>query len=1007
MTEENTNSQKHSNALPAYQPSDTQGLPQEDMNSTMMGIDLKSIQNETQQNIRVDSAAKESLVQTSRRMGSFFSRIFRKKTATSSDAESWVEEKTPHDFDWKPYVNLLRGIWLPEAGESRTLCTFFYVSRLMIVVLGVLLFMGLIHGVLAQFLSLHPDRWVFLATVSISLAVAVFALVRRSAATWLVTAPFAALTFLIAWGAFFYNTSDSWFLSLAGLVPLKFLNLYFVVLFVLLMVLFLAGQTRSLSGKILWGVLLGLSLLVPCLNQIFAVTFEESFWGYGPFTKISHPFLQPAYLFVNFILPLWFVLVLAKALFSSRATKPEQRIRGIYLSFVPLFFMTLSLGFVLLQNNRVFHVLNFFVAQKLPPALAEFSFSGHNILLQTRATPGFLDDRSPQYRIEMVKPVQTTSKQYNLKVWQPNGLPLRGLKQNDFQVFLDGVATSDFQILSYDQDSTSYLFKMDLKAKDQPLSLASYKKDWAQSEALVLDVTDPSVIQRVSLLENGQVVFEKLPPFAEKLELPLAYLSTGEHVCTVLAFGTDDQEIARIPIKINIQESRDFFVVSPFSQDDVGQNLTVVLQIKSFKPEEVRKVVYRINGKVSQESSEFAVFQTLDLSAEPDGEFNLSIDVEHDKGVLTRTIPLRKVSTDLPSLEILSPTQGVFAQNETPIVYELSAHDAARVLGVRVEVNGMLFEDFEVKENQFILPTARWKDHEIYVSMQSTLDTGQKVSDWVQINRGVSALKLQFQTQSLAFLSEKKLAFLLDASASMAQFWQGKARWDILQDVIFYHEVQNKIADHTTDILVLGGEKPAYFLDCQSVHSVLGDTFSKTNLKKQLESFAPMGVSPILKGLEQALQKKPDKIFVMMDDLGVCDANFSEKLSSLFAKNPQTHLVMFALGFMEPSASHILAEAVQKVGGDFFHPDDYDDFLKTIRDELSVSFLLYSEDKLLQSGSLKDQEFSLSPGDYTLQLPFADGHKTIPVHLDHGLKTTFGISGKGGKIHVESSVNPL
>lgn len=997
--------------LPAYKSSGgTEEVAVEDMNSTMMGIDLSSFQAETRQNIRVETSISEredvsDASSVKEKAPSFFKRLFSKaKKPIFSPKSQYAEEKTPHEFQMPKRMQAFNGVWMPFAKDSLVQKVFFYVSRFLLVLCGIFAQWVLVRSFVSNYQNMHPARWIVLAAVVLSVLLTIVSVLRKASPTWILTIPFTALAFVFAYGAWFYSTGDLYYFVFQNQSLAHWLNIYYLGLFVFLVFLFVGGQTQSLAGKILWGVLLLLSLVTPVLHQIYGVNFEQGLAGYGVIAKIEQFYLRPAYLLLHALIPLWLVLCLVKS-FSRSLEVRKKLAQSVYLSLTPLFWAMLVLSLALLQNNRIFHLGNFFVSMKPIAGKAEFELMGHRVVLQVRDSSSE-SESSNRYTFKVSG--TANPKQFDLEITNADQEAVLGLTKNEFVVLTDDVENSDFQLLTHPTNPKHYLFKLDLKAKDQAINLASSKKNWLQSEDLVLDVADPLQISKVALIENGQSLIEKSPPFAEKLSFTLAYFNPGDHQLTVVAYDNKNQESVRIPFKINIQESRNFFVVTPFEGDDVSQKIAVYLSLKAMKAQDVKKITYRLNNEVVLESPTYSSFVTLDATQIADGDVKLQIQIDQEGESLVQTLNLRKSQKALGNLNVIAPAQGSFAQNETQVAYEVSEPVNAKVLGVRVKVNGLPYEDFEVKENRFSLPTARWKSGEVFISLQATLDSGQKVSDWVQVNRGVSALKLQFQTQSLLFLGQKKMSIILDSSQSTSDFWYSKSLLEVFKDAILSPEIQNKLAEQELNLSVFGGDKPSYYQNCNAVSEVFSGTVVKATLKKKLDELVSQGQRPLLRAVTKALQAKPNKLVLITGGADSCEKSWIDTFTQSLEKSNQTKVSLFWFGEKLPDTDvQKLTLALQKTGGEFFDAEDMESFLKSFSDELSVNFELAETDKLLQRAPLKDMEINLPPGDYTLRLPFTEGFKEVPVHLDHGLKKVLNVSGKDGKLFVEESAIPL
>jgi hypothetical protein len=397
----------------------------------------------------------------------------------------------------------------------------------------------------------------------------------------------------------------------------------------------------------------------------------------------------------------------------------------------------------------------------------------------------------------------------------------------------------------------------------------------------------------------------------------------------------------------------------------------------------------------------------LDLSAVPDAQGILKVVVDTGTGPLSQTVSVVK-GTPAARLHLTEPPMGVFAEHDMPVAYSVSG-SGIQVAGVKLFVNGNAFTDFTVKDQRFTLPVSRWQMSEIYVVLTAVLSNGQNVSDWVQINRGMSELELKFDPATLGFLNVSKVAVILDASVSSWDNWQNKSKWQAMGNVILAPDVENKLALLNPSFFVFGSEKPYYYYDCADAHDLLEKrSYNKALLKRILEKIKPGGVAALTKAFELAYKTKPDMIFAFADSSDYCTANLVNALRKTASQSPSTRVFLISLGRVHQKDQKELIRLAERTGGRYMQPEDYNALSKMLIEELVLNYELHSQDKLIAKLPLEDKSFHLGPGNYVLKIPYGARVQEVPLKLEHGTQTTLTISGKKvenqNKIHIQQSV---
>lgn len=995
-------SEKNETASPHSGADATKPQPPEDFNSTVMAIDISKLnldRTNTQINAPLLSSDEEILEEKLEQKKSFFrqfwDRIVRPRVSRSRATT-------------RPLPKMLERfvtVWVCRPGAGVLNQLLFYVSRLLFVILSVYGNLLLIQALGAAYQAQHPARYFFVGVVTTELLLLLAVLLLRFSAFWVVALPGAALSLIMACGAYFFHTADRLYFLVQEEPASALLSAYYTTTSLLVLV---CGVLFAVRGKILklLVLILGLLFFLPCAYGYFLkIPFETTFFGAGFFAKIPYFYAQPIYLALHVGVPALFFIFLFTS-FGGGRDDAKVMARGFSRSLCFLLLAVFVLNVSLLQRNRVPHVFNFLMPRKLNVGGAETMVLNQWLKIETK---NFADnegaDEVARYRFTL-KPAKEQG-MYQLDVVDEFSFPVKYLSAEDIVVTSDGHAIKMFQFQEEngaDAKAGHYLVKLALTPKQELITWET-KKDYFNTDKIIFTLTDLARVKRFVVKAQEENLLDVVPSADGRVELPLYYFDAGDHEISVSLFDDLAQEIFTKSVPIVVKIKSDFDILSPLDGDVVGDQVSVLVFPKNLDNDAVSSLTYQLGDVVVAQADGAQFRQSLDLVSQG-ADVVITVKMVTKLGEITKNVKVKHVAL-APSLEIVKPTLGTFSLRTSTVEYTLKGSDKS-IAGLHVLVNGLVFGDYKIQKDGFELPVARWQMPEIFLSVQATLDDGQRVSDWVQVNRGLGVLDLVFDTKSLGFVNFKKFAVILDASVSTGDNWHGQTKWDALRDVVLAPEIENKIKNFNPMFIVYGAKNPYYFKDCHDV-SVVSNAgqYNKSLLKRKLTEIKPTGISSLSQSLKEAYKSEPDKVFIFADSTDSCSEDLVKTLDAAIQQSPLTQVNVFVLGQVLDHDKKELQKISQKTGGRFYQPDNTGALLKSWSDEMSLAYELTYNGKQIDYAELANKKFHLLPGTYTLKIPYGNQIKSHDFTLENGTKMILSVSGQGGKIHIEEKVMRL
>ncbi|EKD52361.1 MAG: hypothetical protein ACD_62C00045G0006 [uncultured bacterium] len=977
---------------------------QDNLNATMMSIDVSNLNlsgADTKTEIKIEMPSDNEIIQEQlEQKKSPLTRFLHKLFTRHHEPLSRAHKALP-DF-----LTSYENVWFCDPRTPILQQLFFYMLRLLILGAGCFLHTYLFARILPELDAANPAQKILVVLLGVDVLLVVLVLITKSSPSWLVSLPLSVLAVLFAYFATFLHTADPYLFAVNTSTISALLNLFYTVVmgYVFLISIFEAGE--RLLGKLFLGVLSVLCLSPMIICFITGLNLEMSFFGYGRMADWPH-YTQPVFIVFHVLMPILFCSFFLMAILPIAAPRQKAR-RGVARSLAVLMLSLVIANFAFMQKNRVFHVFNLFMPQRLEVGGVLLEVLNHKLRVETKNfSKQAGQDNNARYQFDLNQGQKPN--QFLLQVVDQFGFPVRGLFREDLEISCDGEKVTKIKFAEQphmDPKKGNYLLEVDLKEKAPLLTWDRKKNKFATTDHVSFTMEDPSLVQRVLVKHNEEVLLDVENPKDTGFQLPLNYFNVGDYNLSIALFDASGQEVFNEYFPFSVQAEPDVRLLYPVDGDAVRADLMVLLLPKHLQPSTIQSVTYTIDNQMVFEVKQDFFLQTIDVSELREGEHTLKVLMVHEGGKISKKVKFQKTAT-APLLHITKPAMGAYASQTAQISFELAESPDSKIAGIKLYVNGDIFQDFSVEEQGLSLPVSRWLQPEIYLTVQATLENGLKVSDWIQLNKGLGLLDVNFNVATLNFLNLKNVAVILDASISQLDNWHGKEKWRAVKKIVMDPDVDAKIKLLNPSYLVFGSQRPHYFGDCDDQQVLVKQGgYSKAFIKRQLSKLEPNGVSALLAALKEAYRQQPDKIYLFADNKDSCDDSF-RGLEKLIRGSPQTQIVIFALGQITPDTVQWFEKLAEKTGGRLFQPENYDALKKNWLDEMVLSYELYSGDELVSRVPLGEKKYYLDPGEYRLQIPYGHETESMELSLENGSHVTLEITGEKGKIKVNQITEHL
>ncbi len=968
-----------------------------EMNATMMSIDLKSLNLDaaTSTNIKIEQPTDQEILEEQlKQKQSPLTRLLNTLKELVKGVPKGGGVALPKVL--KPFV----GVWLADSHLSLLGKIWFYTARLILIILAAYLNEIVIEQVFVVIPKNHPAATFYTAAFVVEILLAVLCFAFHRAPAWVATLPLMLLAGIVGYTAFYFHTADPLMFLVNGEPIAKVLNQFYIFIFVYAGFVTLGFLLKGKISRVLWGVFYALCAAPFVYNFTRGFDLELCFFGVPGLEMIKPFYLQPIYIVMHGVTAVLFLAGLVWAMLPGDPTNKKRRGLALNLSF--LMVAVAFMGVVLMQKNRVLHVLNFMLPQKLDVGGVEIEIKNQVFAIKTKNYDK-LGGSDEKMRYKMSLRAGDKDGVFLLMVTDEFDFPVKNLNAKDFVVTADGEAVDKIK-LTEEHDINikrgNYIIEVPIEAKKEIFSWDKKKKKYSTKEGLSFTLNDLEKIKRLVVKEGDETFIDLAPPATSTVTLPLHYFAVGEHEFNVTLFDDMQQELVNEKLKINIEVKPDFGLLSPVDGDSVTTLLPVVVFAQGVNSSQISGVDYYIDGTVFQSVTEYNFYRQLDVAALVAGTHELRVVLKTAKGILERTVNFTK-QDDAPAIEITSPNMGTFASRQMNVKHKLSNGTGAVLAGMKVFVNGQEFSDFTTDAESISLPIARWSQPEIFVALQATTSSGVKVSDWVQINKGIGQLGVTFDTKNLEFLNYKSVAVVVDASISMLDNWLGKEKFKSLKKVALDPSLDARLKFLKPSFIVFGAARPHYYSDCNDVTVLFesGD-YNQPILKRKLNEIQPTGVSSLSKALSKAYLGEPDRIYVFTDSVDACAKDSSTLAASIAGEDSKTQIVIFGLGHVASKDREALTSLAESTKGRFFQPDSVETMLGAWLKELVLSYELYAQGELIRREPLGQSSFTLAPGEYKLKIPYGNDVKEVDFTIENGGKTDISVTGEAGKVIV-------
>lgn len=931
---------------------------------------------------------------------------------------------TKEPKSYSPFLSSFVGLWIAPPELSILGKSLFYLSRLLILVGGIVLLAILGESVADSFETGSPFSWVLLGVAVFAGFLSIISIFLRWHACWFIGSPLIAILLLLVLHTFFFQTTDPFFLSLKDKPPAFVFNQVWllIIFFELLLILFV--YPRFWPFLILLAVLCLYGLAGFGLNFYKGVPLEASWEGVSVLSYIPLVILQPTFASLHFVVLFLFFVNLIFILFFREKLAAAQ---WIGMNLVILLLVG-ALGLITLQNNRIPNILTLFTEPPLELGLVEIEDQGRVVSLKTANYDTIKNhDTMGHYRLKLLPrgaSKKGESKEYYLSAINASGFPVLYLTKSEFILTVDEKLAPQWSITSLSQSERpskkitkeqTPQYVLSVKFPDLgpqfEIKLPKRGAEFSQSQSLEFSLSPES-----SLAESYEVVVdEKSTEKKEDLgderdfDFPLSDLSEGKHFVEITLKGKDGSAVVRSQ-EINILPPLSVVIEAPMEGDYFGDELSVLARVSGpagLVVSDVRFIVddqelfskslppYRTNLDTSQLSMGRHQLKVIARVKEDGEEKEFRSQVEIFKG------PYSKISFKRPTL-------GEFVSFETPI--EVSVSDEGKYSTVELFLDGKQLHKWNAPPYTYTWNTSELTSGDYLLRVQGKTEEGVKSSDSVRVSTGEGMLNVQTQSQrrgrSSAGFRYRNVVFVLDASISQWDSWNLESKWEWVKKVFSLKEVTSKLKGIKVGVITSGGSTPFDHHNCSDAEMVYSlDSFNSRKIIKVLDEKKPTGVSALFAGVEKALEKKPQKIIVLTGGADSCYKKISSDLATKLGKSG-VHLDVVTLGALEEDETKTL-EALVKFGfGNLIVVNKPDELEEKIAKVLTLYYEVFAGNKLILSAPVDGKPLPLRPGEYLLKISMNPPLEDQKITIRNGLTTDLKIIVGGEKVEVKEEFAP-
>jgi len=751
------------------------------------------------------------------------------------------------------------------------------------------------------------------------------------------------------------------------------------------------------------------------LNKMAGLPFEASWEGTGLLESIPLIYLQPFYVAIHFFIPVYLLVSLASLFF--KANRGHLGWIGFNLLILAL---TGTLGLNLMHLHRIPSVLTLVLEEPLQLGSVETKKDGVIVGLKTTNFDKMKGrDNVERYRFNLRSDSQkkgshkkegskALSTKFYLSAFTLNGFPVLFLTKADLVLTANGEKVSKWSIKPVlpsqrktkkgkTQKSPHYVIVVDLPPSRPTFDIKLPKEGptFSSTDSLhfTLKKASPPIKSFEILVDGVSEIQQNVLKSQRSYTFRLARLSPGKHKVEIKLTGRDGGVSQKVQ-EITLLPSPGIQVFSPMEGDSFLNSLSVFAKIPQAWRKSLTRVAFYLNDQELGFKYEPPYTLTFDTGDFPVGNYELKITAElKDEAPVTKTIKV--VKGPYVRLAFKSPTLGEFVESETDVHVIVDGQNPYKQIALYLK-DEKINEWLNANESTSSTFTYTWNNSDLdpgsYVLLVKGMgQDNQQASSWVQVFSGEGAIKVKPPTGKKlkkGALQYQKIVFILDASISQWDGWDGKTKWEWENSLFGKYQVQDKLNGATVGVILSGGKYPYFEKNCSDVQWLVKESkFNHREIINALRKKKPKGVSALFKALEEGLKMEPQKIIVLTDGADSCRKKIPLSLTKALKNSPQTSIDIIALGDLTGSETSLLRKLAKSTAGGFVAVSDGKMLIDEVVSRLTLYYNIMLKDKVIASGPIDGKLRRLRPGKYQLLMDIKPPFKGKSIIVKNGLVT--------------------
>ncbi|MBX7147747.1 hypothetical protein K1X76_01565 [bacterium] len=1000
----------------------TDGHIELDMDSTRMDIKMPPVSTDsTRTSIRVDIGRENTIDQPIKPQKNLMADLKQAFSVLWSKASSRLPAKKTSSFKTntsRSKITPLTLVWMPHPDFPLFHKITFYLSRLVILMVGSLLFYFQTASTIHYFSNPLYYKWVFLLVLVLTLGLAITLLLAKKSPAWFVCLPFVGLGLHIFIHLYFFRIFETGLFEFKGQNFPQLLSLFWaaVGLFELALIIFVYPKSRV--GKTILALFAALVFSEVFYLAFHQVPIETAWQGLGFFANFPYLFIRPIFLMLHVIFPLFFFVSLASLTMNRR----DKRLAAWISANLLVVVIMGVLGLITLSKSRVPGLLSLVLQNPPFVGISEVEDEGVKLAIATSNYDSMKNkDDVDRLKIKMT-PFDPTKYKFPKPVTEAFfvsaedqlGTPVYFLERSDFILKVGGEKITQW----YFSDAPS------------PLN-AEGEKEWGyvagfNKPALMPRIKVTSVNDKNEIDVTKPISFEKitgsvpLKSYEIKIDetgvdskdwngdapanVAWPIVTPGDHTLVIRALSDSGAESV-LSYDFHVEATQPLVVKAPFVNDFFGSTLDVALDV--IDPALFDKIELQLDDKPFYEIKNAPYIASISTVQIPDGAHTLKV-IAHlltpggslHPNDLQKIIPLTK--GNVPQIKFISPSLGEYVGN----TFKAKVDTVDAVDTIELLINGVSAQKISQAPYEFnvTLPeidNTQQVTRHLLTAVLKTKD-GRQVSEWLSVEAGLGQIEAKGQVGGL-----NKVVFVIDASVSNWDVWDGKQKWDHTRQIFRSPSLQAKLKDAQVGVVMFGGQSSFSQNNCKDADWVIPfDDFKKTTFYTFANKLKPKGVSALYAGLAKAVAEKPQKIIVITDGGDSCAVKPPATLTSALAKN-KTALDIVLLGDAGDALTKLLGDFVHETGGELVVPEKIEGLNEKVTALLSANYEVYQGENLVLRSPINGTPQNIKQGDYTLRLSAGLSLDPMAVSVKNGLKTKINLRKEGEAIKAETKTETI